>query len=94
MLSLYAESLPVDAKKRYRGKLSDISGVDPFTLQAGKRSGLLEAAESLPQVDATDLVSYLVLQTNFVTAKQFKSHRSLEAYNQFVCGWVYMRVLY
>ena len=63
MLSLYAESLPVDAKKRYREKLSDISGVDPFTLQAGKRSGPLEAAESLPQVDATDLVSYLVLQT-------------------------------
>ena len=88
MLSLYAESLPVDAKKRNREKLSDISGVDPFTLQAGKRSGPLEAAESLPQVDATDLVSYLVLQANFVTAKQFKSHKSLEAYNQFVSGWV------
>ena len=28
---------------------------------------------------------YLVLQTNFITAQQFKS---FEAYNQFVCGWV------
>ena len=73
MLSLYAENLPVEAKKRYREKLSDISG---------RRSGPLEVAESLPQVDATDLVSYLVLQTNFITAKQFKSHKSLEAYNQ------------
>ena len=44
--------------------------MDPFTLQAGKRSGPLEVAESLPQVDATNLVSYLVLQTNIVTVKQ------------------------
>lgn len=88
MLSTYAENLPVKAKQRYKEKLSAICGVDPFTLQAGKRSGPLEAAESLPQVDATDLVSYLVLQTNFVTVKQFKSHKSLEAYNQFVSGWV------
>ncbi len=82
LLSTYAKSLPVEAKKRYMEKLTAISGVDPFTLQA------LEAAESLPQVDATDLVSYLVLQTNFVSLKQFKSHKSLEAYNQFVSGWV------
>ena len=44
--------------------------------------------EAVPTVDSCDLVSYLVLQSNFITAKQFKSHRSLEAYNQFVCGWV------
>ena len=53
MLSTYAENLPVKAKQRYKEKLSAICGVDPFTLQAGKRSGPLEAAESLPQVDAT-----------------------------------------
>ena len=88
MLSCYAEKLPVEAKKRYREKLSAISGVDPFTLEAGKRSGPLEATDSLPQVDSTDLVSYLVLQTNFVTVTQFKSHKSLDAYNQFVSGWI------
>ena len=31
---------------------------------------------------------YLDLQTNFLTTTQFKVHKSLEAYNQFVCGWV------
>ena len=41
-----------------------------------------------PPLDASDLVSYLVLQTNFITSKQFKAHKSLEAYNQFVSGWV------
>ncbi len=50
--------------------------------------GVLEVAESLPEVGVADLVSYLVLQTNFITAKQFKSHKSLEAYNQFVSGLV------
>ena len=78
----------MEAKKRYREKLSAISGVDPFTLEGGKRSGPLEATDFLLQVDFTDLVSYLVLQTNFVTVKQFKSHKSLEAYNQFVRGWI------
>ena len=30
----------------------------------------------------------MVLQTSFVTTKQFKARKGLEAYNQFVCGWV------
>ena len=38
----------------------------------------------IPPVYASDLVSYLVLQTNFVTAKQFKA---LKAYNQLMCDW-------
>ena len=42
----------------------------------------------MPLVEATDLVSYLVLQTSFVTDQQFKAHKSAESYNQFVCGWV------
>ena len=33
-------------------------------------------------------MSYLVLQTSFITAKQFKAHKGLESYNQFVCGWI------
>ena len=34
------------------------------------------------------LVSYLVRQTSYITAKQFKAHKSLEAYNQSTSGWV------
>ena len=36
----------------------------------------------------TRLVSYLVLQTSYITAKQFKAHKSLEVYNQSTSGWV------
>ena len=44
--------------------------------------------EVVPGVDVSNLVSYLFLHTNFTIAKQFKAHRSIEAYNQFMCGWV------
>ena len=42
----------------------------------------------LPPVEAGDLVSHLVLQTSYITAKQFRAHKSLEAYNQSTSGWV------
>ena len=44
--------------------------------------------EEVPPVEASNLVAYLVLQINFLTTTQFKAHKSLEAYNQFACGWV------
>ena len=63
-------------------KISQIGGLDPF------RGPLGECVERVLPVEASDLVSYLVLQTSFVTAKEFKAHKSRESYNQFVCGWV------
>ena len=39
-------------------------------------------------MEACDLVSYLVLQTSFITSAQFKARKGLEAYNQFVSGWI------
>ena len=81
-LSSYAESLSGEAKICYQEKISVVNGIDPFGGCVG------EPVEAVPPVDASDLVSYLVLQSNFISAKQFKAHKSLEAYNQFVCGWI------
>ena len=79
ILSSYCQKLPSEARSRYIEKLQLISGLDPFCPSSlGKQSSIL------PPVDASDIVSYLVLQTSFVTAKQFKAHKSMEAYNQFV----------
>ena len=81
-LSSYACSLNGVAKARYLQKLSCIGDFDPLP-------GLPRGAESVkPPVDTCDLVPYLVLETSFVTAEQFKARKGLEAYNQFVCGWV------
>ena len=84
-LSTYAESLPPESKQRYLQKITVIGSADPFLLQG---TSLQQAQAPLPAVDASDLVSYLVLQTSYITAKQFKAHKSLEAYNQFANGWV------
>ena len=82
-LSLYADSLPPDAKTRYMDKIESIGGLDPFSSDfVGEKSDVV------PPVSGCDLVSYLVSQTSFITSKQFKAHKSLEAYNQFVSGWV------
>ena len=84
MTSAYVSKLPVDALERYKKKINlFLADVDPFLLLEKKTH-----QSELPPVDASDLVSYLVLQTSYLTAKQFKSHKSLEAYNQFVSGWV------
>ena len=90
-LSTYAEQLPPEARKRYLDKTQIIAGIDPFTLacnQHGQSNNSAAQPSSLPSLDASDLVSYLVLQTSYVSAKQFKAHKSMEAYNQFFSGWV------
>jgi len=81
MLSKYAESLESDAKRRYLDKVTVIGGVDPYTLRKLDSS-------VLPAIEAADLTNYLVLGTSYYTIQQFKAYRSLEAYNQFVNGWV------
>jgi len=81
-LSSYATGLPSDAKDRYIQKISVINNVDPFL---GAFSVGAETVSILPPVDISDL---LVLKTSFISVQQFKARKSLEAYNQFVCGWV------
>ena len=70
-LSKYVETLAVEPRMRYLKKIQLIGNTDPFTLGGRNLSSGVESA-NLPLVDASDLVSYLVLQTSFVTAKQFK----------------------
>eukprot|EP00795_Rhopilema_esculentum_P010365 gene10365-19066_t len=44
--------------------------------------------ECLPPVEATDLLSYLVLDTSYYTRTQFKAVISLQAYNHMVSGFI------
>ena len=81
-LSSYADGLSVEAKSRYLDKIAVIGGIDPF------RSSIFgEHRYDSPSVDACALLSYLVLQTSYITAEQFRAWKGLELYNQFVCGW-------
>ena len=63
-------------------KISEV-GVDPLLISDHKLD-----PECLPPVEASDLLSYLVLDTSYYTNKQFKAFRSLQAYNQMVSGFI------
>ena len=81
-LSDYAKKLDQRVKKRYEDKIAAI-GIDPVLLE-GKHF----EPDCLPPVEATDILSYLVLETSYYMQKQFKAFRSLEAYNQMVSGFI------
>ena len=82
VLSEYAKGLETHVKRRYLEKIS-LVGVDPASIPSDQFD-----PECLPSIEATDLVSYLVLETSYYTKQQFKCHKSLEAYNQMVSGFV------
>ena len=86
-LSEYAKGLAEQPRRRYEEKLRLISRLDPFLLPS-MGSTNVAAPANLPPVEASDIVAYLVLQTSFLTTKQFKAYKSLDAYSQLVNGWV------
>lgn len=86
-LSPYSQKLSGAERKRYIAKLELIGHIDPFLLISSGGDSSATSCD-LPAIDASDIVSYLVLQTSFISAQQFKARKSLEAYNQFVNGWV------
>ena len=63
-------------------KISEV-GVDPLLIPDHKLD-----PECLPPIEASDLLSYLVLDTSYYTNKQFKAFRILQAYNQMVSGFI------
>ena len=64
-------------------KISIIGGLDPFV-----EIVTAEIIDCVPPVEACDLVSYIILQTSFITSALFKACKGLEAYNQFTSGWI------
>ena len=62
----YAQKLPQEAKQRYLQKLQLIGGTDPFCISTKSHRESL----NLPPFNSGDLVSYLVLQTSYLSAKQ------------------------
>ena len=57
-LSLYAHSLPPDAKARYLDRIESIGGPDPFSSDfVGDKSDVV------PPVSACDFISYLHCST-------------------------------
>ena len=81
----YREGLDKASRERYDGKLQLICGEDPYEM--GKTCWS-EKVELLPQITYPDIVNYLVFTPSPYTAEDLKCYKGLDAYNQFVCGWV------
>ncbi|KAL3884716.1 hypothetical protein ACJMK2_024828 [Sinanodonta woodiana] len=69
----YIDSLDHQHRERYIQKLKDKFSANE---------------EQLPDVTFGDIIMYLVNGTSAYTLEQFKSYKSLEAYNYVVSGWV------
>ncbi|KAK9958524.1 hypothetical protein ABG768_008314 [Culter alburnus] len=82
---LYREKLNNTAKQRYLEKLLDINTIDPYDLPVTEWT---KNPEALPPLTYPDIVNYLVYGISAYTMQQFRSFKSLEAYQQFCCGWV------
>ena len=65
ILSEYCRKLDDHVKRRYLEKIAKV-GVDPVTIPDEQFN-----SECLPPIEATDLLSYLVLETSFYTKQQF-----------------------
>ena len=77
-----AKNSTTTLNERYLEKIAEV-GVDPVTIPDEQFN-----SDCLPPIEATDLLSYLVLETSFFTKQQFKAYKSLEACNFMVSGFI------
>ncbi|KAH9380838.1 hypothetical protein HPB48_008577 [Haemaphysalis longicornis] len=63
----------------------DVCGIDPFLLDA---RDCVFNADLWPHITVMDIHDFLVLRTRFITSKQLKDYKALEAHNYVTSGWV------
>ena len=81
----YSASLEGKSKERYQQKLALIDGVDPYTIPKKDWS---EKVDDYPSISYPDIVNYLIFTPSAYTSDDLKSYKSLQAYNNFIEGWV------
>ena len=81
----YLDTLDASSRTRYLKKIDVIGGQDPYKLGSDKVSA---DAKTLPAISYPDIVNYLVYSPSPYTLEDLKCYKGLEAYNQFVSGWV------
>ena len=81
----YSASLEGKSKERYQRKLALIDGVDPYTISKKDWS---EKVDDYPSISYPDIVNYLIFTPSAYTSDDLKSYKSLQAYKNFIEGWV------
>ena len=83
--SKYCLCLSTESKKRYLQKISMIDNLDPYSL---KKDDFVYEKDFFPAISYPDIVNYLLFAPSPMTLEELKCYKSLESYNQFLCGWV------
>ncbi|XP_060085336.1 uncharacterized protein LOC132564723 [Ylistrum balloti] len=81
----YRQSLDDVSKRRYDEKCALIDKIDPYLLDKTKWSKDINLWAS---VTFADIFMYLVNFTSVYTVEELKCYKGLQAYNQFISGWV------
>jgi len=81
----YQDGLDVVTKARYREKLKLVDNKDPYLIPKKEWS---KDPKDFPEIQYPDIVNYLVNTVSAYTLNDMKAYKSLESYNQMVCGWV------
>lgn len=85
----YRDRLDQQERERYMAKLKPINNEDPYEVAPSVWS---TDVILLPKVTYPDIVNYLIFSPSPYTSQDLKSYKGLDAYNQFVCGWVRERI--
>ena len=83
----YKDALDKESRVRYDGKLQLLGGEDPYEMPTSAWSKPDDGTD-LPKVMYPDIVNYLIFSPSPYTSADLKSYKGLDAYSQFVCGWV------
>ena len=81
----YIDTLDTVTRNRYQAKLKLIDGEDPY--ETPKKDWNPDP-ENFPGIAYPDIVNYCVYTKSAYSLTDLKGYKSLEAYNQFICGWV------
>lgn len=86
-LSNYGKTLSGDERKRYVDKIKILWCGDPFQYdpQSLNNSEILNV---IPPITQIDIIDYFVNKKSAYTLKDFKAHKSLEAFNHFISGHI------
>lgn len=81
----YRQTLDAVAIERYKEKCALINNIDPYQVD---KAEWCKDTDMWANVTCADIFMYLVNFTSTYTLDELKSYKSLDAYNQFINGWV------
>ena len=79
----YFLSLDDKSKRRYKVKINNIQGYDPYEI---KKEELSSDISKFPPVTYPEIVNYFLFSLSPLTKEELKAYKSWDSYNQFVSG--------